>query len=31
MIVTQLTFWREAIGGAAELESDVCDQIIYLP
>ena len=32
MIVSTLAFWHEAIvAGAAELESDVNDQIIYLP
>jgi hypothetical protein len=32
MIVTELTFWHEAIAeGAAKLETDVYDQIIYLP
>ncbi len=32
MIVTELAFWHEAIAaGAADLESDVYDQIIYLP
>jgi predicted nuclease of predicted toxin-antitoxin system len=32
MIVTTLAFWRDAIDdGAATIESDVNDQIIYLP